>query len=203
MDALWLLPAAGYLLGSIPFGYLIVRFSTGADVRSAGSGNIGATNVNRVAGKAAGIATLALDVAKGYFAVWLAGRVTGGNIGWMAITGMAAVIGHLFPLWLRFRGGKGVATAVGAFVPLCWMAVGAAAIVWVVVVSISRYVSLGSVVAAAALPLCMYFLYVPGTPHAPPLSVSVSTALVAILIIVKHRANIERLLAGTESRLKF
>jgi len=203
MNQLWLLPVAGYLLGSIPFGYLIVRVAGGGDVRAAGSGNIGATNVNRVAGKGAGLATLLLDVAKGYLAVWLAARVSGGDVGWMAISGMAAVIGHLFPVWLGFRGGKGVATAVGVFVPLCWMAVGAAALVWLVVVSISRYVSLASVVAAALLPLFMYFLYVPGTSHAPPVSVSVSTALVAILIIVKHRANMQRLIAGTESRLKF
>jgi len=202
MKVLWLLPVAGYLLGSIPFGYLIVRFSSGADVRAAGSGNIGATNVNRVAGPGAGVATLLLDVAKGYVTVWFAGRVTDGNVAWMAAAGMAAVIGHLFPVWLGFKGGKGVATAVGVFVPLCWMAVAAAAVVWVIVVSITRYVSLGSVVAAAALPLCTYFLYVPGTPHAPPVSVSLATALVAILIIVKHGANIRRLLAGTESRLK-
>jgi acyl phosphate:glycerol-3-phosphate acyltransferase len=203
MNTLRLLPLAGYLLGSIPFGYLIVRFTSGADIRASGSGNIGATNVNRVAGAGAGIATLLLDVAKGYFAVWLAGRVSGGSVGWMAVTGMAAIIGHLFPVWLGFRGGKGVATAVGVFVPLCWLAVAAAAVIWLMVVSITRWVSLGSVVAAAALPLCMYFLYAPGTSHAPPLSVTISTALVAILIIVKHRANIQRLLAGTESRLNF
>ena len=200
---LWLLPLAGYLLGSIPFGYLIVRFTRGTDVRAAGSGNIGATNVNRVAGAGAAAATLLLDMAKGYCAVLLAERLSGGQIGWMALSGLAAVAGHLFPVWLRFRGGKGVATAVGAFVPLCWMGVAAAALVWLVVVSIWRYVSLASVVAAAALPLSMYFLYAPGTRHAPPLTVSFSTAMVAILIIIKHRDNIGRLLAGTESRLKF
>lgn len=199
---LWALLPAGYLLGSIPFGYLIVRFAKGADVRAAGSGNIGATNVNRVAGAGAGLATLLLDMAKGYCAVWVAERATGGEIGWMALTGLAAVVGHLFPVWLGFKGGKGVATAVGVFVPLCWMGVAAAALVWLVVVSIWRYVSLASVVAAAALPLSTYFLYAPGTSHAPPLTVSFSTAMVAILIIVKHRANIGRLLAGTESRLK-
>ena len=203
MPALWMLPLAGYVLGSIPFGYLIVRFASGADVRSSGSGNIGATNVNRVAGAGAGMATLLLDVGKGYFAVWLAERVSGGDVGVMAVSGLAAVVGHLFPVWLRFKGGKGVATAVGVFVPLCWMAVAATAVVWLIVVSISRYVSLGSVVAAAMLPLCTYVLYAPGTHHAPPLSVSFSTALVAILIIVKHRANMQRLLAGTENRLKF
>ncbi|HXZ20208.1 MAG TPA: glycerol-3-phosphate 1-O-acyltransferase PlsY [Candidatus Acidoferrales bacterium] len=202
MNSLWLLPLAGYLIGSIPFGYLIVRAAKGTDVRASGSGNIGATNVNRVAGAGAGVATLLLDIAKGYLAVWLANRVTGGDISWMAITGLAAVVGHLFPVWLRFHGGKGVATALGVFVPLCWMAVAAAAVVWVVVVSIWRYVSLGSVVAAALLPVCTYLLYAPGTHHAPPLSVSYSTAIVSILVIVKHRENIRRLLAGTENRLK-
>lgn len=203
MTPLWLLPLAGYLLGSIPCGYLIVRFAKGTDVRAAGSGNIGATNVNRVAGAGAGVVTLLLDVGKGYLAVWLADRAGGGDVTWMALSGLAAVVGHLFPVWLKFRGGKGVATAVGVFVPLCWMAVAAAAVVWLVVVSIWRYVSLGSVVAAAVLPVCIYLLYAPGTHHAPPLSLSLSTALVSILIIVKHRENLRRLLAGSEHRLKF
>jgi len=203
VNAAWLLPLAGYLLGSIPFGYLVVRVTKGKDVRAAGSGNIGATNVNRVAGAGAGIVTLLLDVAKGYAAVWLAQRVSGGEVAWMAAAGLGAVVGHLFPVWLRFRGGQGVATAVGVFVPLCWMAVAAAAVVWLVVVSIWRYVSLASVVAAAVLPVCTYLLYVPGTHHAPPVSVSLATALVSILIIVKHRENVRRLLAGSENRLKF
>ena len=202
MNALWLLPLAGYLLGSIPFGYLIVRLTRGTDVRASGSGNIGATNVNRVAGAGAGLATLLLDAGKGYLAVWLAGRMTGGEVAWMAAAGLAAVVGHLYPVWLGFRGGKGVATAVGVFVPLCWMAVAAAAVVWVVVVSIWRYVSLASVVAAAVLPVCTYLLYAPGTHHAPPLSVSLVTAGISILIIVKHRENVRRLLAGSENRLK-
>jgi glycerol-3-phosphate acyltransferase PlsY len=203
VNSLWVLLLAGYLLGSIPFGYLIVRIARGTDVRASGSGNIGATNVNRVAGAGAGLVTLALDVAKGYFAVWLAERISGGDVNWMALAGLAAVIGHLFPLWLRFRGGKGVATALGVFVPLCWMAVAAAAVVWLVVASIWRYVSLASVVAAAVLPVCTYVLYAPGTHHAPPLSVSYATAIVSILIIVKHRENVRRLMAGTENRLKF
>ena len=203
MNSLWLLAPAGYLLGSIPFGYLIVRATKDADVRASGSGNIGATNVNRVAGAGAGLVTLLLDVAKGYAAVWLAERVSGGDVSWMALGGVAAVVGHMFPVWLGFRGGKGVATALGVFVPLCWMAVAAAAVVWALVASIWRYVSLASVVAAALLPVCMYLLYAPGTHHAPPLSVSCSTAIVSILIIVKHRENIRRLLAGTENRLKF
>jgi len=199
----WLLPVVGYLLGSIPFGYLIVRLFTGSDVRAAGSGNIGATNVNRVAGAAAGVATLLLDMGKGFLAVWLAARWSGESVTWMAASGLAAVAGHIFPIWLRFRGGKGVATAVGVFLPLSWMAVGVAALVWVIVVSISRYVSAASVVAAAALPLCTYFLYAPGSGLAPPLSVSISAVVAAVLIIFKHRSNMERLLGGTENRLKF
>ncbi|HVN08026.1 MAG TPA: glycerol-3-phosphate 1-O-acyltransferase PlsY [Patescibacteria group bacterium] len=201
MRAEWLLPLAGYLMGSIPFGFLIVRLTRGTDVRASGSGNIGATNVNRVAGAGAGLLTLLLDIAKGYGAVWLAGRLTGGDVACMAATGLAAVVGHMFPVWLKFRGGKGVATTVGVFVPLCWMAVAAAAVVWVVVVSLWRYVSLASVVAAGALPVCMYLLYAPGTHHAPPLSVSLATAVVSILIVVKHRENVRRLLAGSENRL--
>jgi glycerol-3-phosphate acyltransferase PlsY len=203
MMAPWLLPVAGYLLGAIPCGYLIVRLSTGTDVRASGSGNIGATNVNRVAGGGAGAVTLLLDMGKGFLAVWLAARFTSESAAWMAASAVATVAGHIFPVWLRFRGGKGVATAVGAFLPLSWMAVGAAALIWLIVASISRYVSLGSVVAAAALPLCTYYLYAPGTGHAPPMSISVAAVLVAILVIFKHRSNMERLLAGTENRIRF
>lgn len=200
MSPLWFLPLAGYLLGSIPFGYLIVKLRQGGDVRAAGSGNIGATNVTRVAGAAAGVLTLLLDAGKGYLAVWVAGRFTSGDISWMAIAGLAAVVGHLFPVWIRFRGGKGVATAVGVFVPICWQAVLAALVIWVLTVAVWRYVSLGSIVATAALPILVYALYAPG--HAPPQGVSIATALAAVLIILKHRANFERLLAGTENRLK-
>lgn len=195
-----LLPAAGYLFGSIPFGFLIVMLRKGGDVRAAGSGNIGATNVTRVAGAAAGAVTLLLDAGKGYLAVWLAGRLTQGDITWMTITGVAAIVGHMFPVWISFRGGKGVATAVGVFVPICWKAVAAGLIIWVLVVAAWRYVSLGSMVAAAALPILIYRLYAPG--HAPPYGVSLATAVAAVLIIVKHRANFARLMAGTENRLK-
>ncbi len=197
----WLLPPAAYLLGSIPFGYLIVRLRQGRDVRASGSGNIGATNVARVAGVAAGALTLLFDAGKGYVAVWAAGRLSGENITWMAVAGLAAIVGHLFPVWLGFRGGKGVATGVGVFVPICWQAVAAALVLWLAVVAMWRYVSLGSMVAAAALPLLTYWLYAPG--HAPPAGVSLSSALAAALIILKHRANLARLLAGTENRLKF
>jgi glycerol-3-phosphate acyltransferase PlsY len=193
----WLL-LLGYLLGSIPFGFLIVKLRQGRDVRTVGSGNIGAVNVSRVGGLGAGALTLLLDAGKGYLAVCIASRFTDENITWMVVAGLAAIIGHLFPVWLRFRGGRGVATGVGVFLPICWKAVLVALVLWILVVAFWRYVSLGSIVAAASLPLLTYFLYAPR--HAPPLTVSISTTLAALLIIVRHRPNIERLIAGSEDR---
>ncbi len=195
------IPLLSYLLGSLPFGYLLVKVREGRDIRAAGSGNIGAANVAREAGLAAGVITLLLDAAKGYLAVWLAAQLSSENITWTVLAALAAVIGHLFPVWLKFRGGRGVATGMGVFLPICWKAVVAALLIWLVMVLFWRYVSLGSIVAAAALPLLTYLLYAPR--HAPPLVVSLGTTLVAGLIIVKHRPNIERLLAGTEPRLTF
>ncbi|MGH9709848.1 MAG: glycerol-3-phosphate 1-O-acyltransferase PlsY [Candidatus Acidiferrales bacterium] len=199
MKTLWLIPVAAYLLGSIPFGYLIVKLRRGSDVRASGSGNIGATNVTRVAGKAAGVATLLLDTGKGYFTVWLAMRWSHGNIRWVMAAAVAVVLGHTFSCWLRFRGGKGVATGLGVFLVVAWQAVLATLVVWIVVVAFWRYVSLGSVVAAATLPILVYLFYAPG--HAPPLAVSFGSVAVAILVIFKHRKNIGRLIAGTERRL--
>ncbi|HEV2224447.1 MAG TPA: glycerol-3-phosphate 1-O-acyltransferase PlsY [Candidatus Acidoferrales bacterium] len=200
MNTLWPIPIAAYLVGSIPFGYLIVRMGSGSDVRGAGSGNIGATNVTRVAGKAAGLATLALDAGKGYLAVWMAMRWSHGNIRWMMAAGVAVVLGHTFSCWLGFRGGKGVATGLGVFLAIAWQAVLATLLVWLVVVAFWRYISLGSIVAAAALPILVYLFYAPG--HAPPLAVSFGSVAVAIIVIFKHRENIARLIAGTESRLR-
>jgi glycerol-3-phosphate acyltransferase PlsY len=193
---LWLLVFLGYLLGSIPFGYLFVRARSGGDIRAMGSGNIGATNVARAAGWSIGVATLVLDVAKGFFAVWLAGHFSDGNIRFMMYAGLAAILGHVFPVWLRFSGGKGVATALGVFFAICWAAAAVAVAIFAIVVIFWRYVSLASVSAAAALPLLVYVLYAPG--HAPPVAVSTCTLLAAVLVIVKHRENIERLMAGTE-----
>jgi glycerol-3-phosphate acyltransferase PlsY len=195
----WTIPIVAYVLGSIPFGYLIVRMTQRRDVRAAGSGNIGAANVTRTAGVGAGVLTLALDAGKGYLAVWLASRWTGTNIHWMMAAALAAVLGHLFPVWLRFRGGRGVATGLGVMILICGQAALAALLVWVLVVVFWRYVSLGSIAAAAAMPLLMYALYAPG--HAPPLTVSLGTVAISGLIILKHRPNIARLVAGTESRL--
>lgn len=197
----WLLPIAAYILGSIPFGLLIVKATAGTDIREKGSGNIGAANVARNAGPVAGALTLFLDAAKGYLAVWLAGYFAHGSVRWMAFAAVAAVIGHMFPIWLRFHGGKGVATGLGVFIPICWQAVAAGIVLWLLVVIFWRYSSLGSIVAAAAMPVFVYLLYAP--PHAPPDIVTISTTLVAVLIIFKHRSNIERLIAGEENKLKF
>jgi glycerol-3-phosphate acyltransferase PlsY len=196
---LWLLPVMAYLIGSIPFGYLIVLVSGRGDIRKRGSGNIGATNVARVSGILPGVMTLALDGAKGYFAVWLAGRATDASIRWMTLAALLALAGHVWPVWLRFRGGRGVATGAGVFLPICWQAVAAAIVVWILVVVFWRYVSLGSISAAAALPLLMYLLYAPG--HAPPLVLSAGVSLAMIIVISRHRANIVRLLEGSEPQI--
>jgi glycerol-3-phosphate acyltransferase PlsY len=201
MPVLWMLVAAGYLLGSIPFGYLLVRVQSGGDIRFMGSGNIGATNVARTAGWGVGITTLILDTAKGYFAVWLIGHYSGESIRFMTYAGLAAILGHIFPVWLKFSGGKGVATALGVFLKICWPAVAVAIIVFALVLIFWRYVSLASVSAAAALPLLVYILYAPG--HAPPAVLSTGTLLAAFMVIVKHRWNIERLMIGTEPRFEF
>lgn len=196
----WGLIVVGYLLGSIPFGYLLVRATGGGDIRFQGSGNIGATNVARASGWSIGVFTLLLDAAKGALAVWLADHFSGGNIRFAIYAGLAAILGHVFPVWLRFEGGKGVATSLGVFLALCWPAAAAAVILFLLVVSFWRYISLGSISAAAALPLLVYLLYAPG--HAPPTAVTFSTLLAAVVVIVKHRDNIERLLAGTEPRFE-
>jgi glycerol-3-phosphate acyltransferase PlsY len=193
------LPLA-YLLGSIPFGYLIVKLTQRRDVRDAGSGNIGATNVGRVAGKAAGVLTLLLDAGKGYAAVWLMGRLTEWHFPSMMAAGVAAVVGHMFPVWLKFKGGKGVATGVGVFAPICWSAVLGGLLIWLLVVGIWRYVSLGSLLAAAAMPLLLYRLY---EPQPAPLALTAGAVAISALIIIKHRDNIGRLIAGHENRLKF
>jgi glycerol-3-phosphate acyltransferase PlsY len=197
---LWGWIVFGYLLGSIPFGYLLVRMTGGGDIRFQGSGNIGATNVARTSGWSVGIATLVLDAAKGFLAVWLTGHFSGGSIRFMMYARLAAMVGHIFPVWLKFEGGKGVATALGVFLGICWPALAAAVFLFLLVVLFWRYVSLASISAAAALPLLVYLLYAPG--HAPPTAVSVSTLVAAVLVIFKHRDNIERLLAGTEPRFE-
>jgi glycerol-3-phosphate acyltransferase PlsY len=197
---MWI-PVAAYLLGSIPFGVLLTKMLGGGDVRKSGSGNIGAANVARVMGPAAGILTLVLDAAKGAAAVLLADRYTNSSAMCMTLAALAALLGHCFPLWLRFKGGKGVATALGVFVVLSPTAALAALTLFVLVVAYWRYVSLGSIFAAAAMPMLIYFLWAP--PHAPPLIVTAGTFAASALVIWKHDANIQRLVQGDEPKLSF
>ncbi|HXL23722.1 MAG TPA: glycerol-3-phosphate 1-O-acyltransferase PlsY [Candidatus Dormibacteraeota bacterium] len=195
------IPSAAYLLGSIPFGVVLTKMLGRGDVRKSGSGNIGAANVVRVAGPAAGILTLVLDAAKGAAAVLLAERYTNSSATWMTLAGLAALVGHCFPVWLRFKGGKGVATALGVFMALSPLAALAALTLFVLVVAYWRYVSLGSIFAAAAMPMLIYFLWAPH--HAPPLIVTAGTFAASALIVWKHDANIQRLVQGHEPKLSF
>jgi glycerol-3-phosphate acyltransferase PlsY len=196
-----LLFLGSYLLGSIPFGLILAKLFAGADIRRAGSGNIGATNVARVAGPLPGVLTLAFDAGKGWLAVWLAGRVMHEEAGVVVIAGFFALLGHCFPVWLRFHGGKGVATAAGIFGALCPEAMVAALILFAVVVWFWRYVSLGSLAAAAAIPLLVYLLW---APHfAPPNIVTVGSLAIAALVIFQHRGNIGRLARGEEPKFSF
>jgi acyl phosphate:glycerol-3-phosphate acyltransferase len=187
-----------YLLGTIPFGIIFARLFGASDVRKAGSGNIGATNVARVAGPIPGILTLLADAAKGALAVWLAAYSTQSSQ-WMILAGIAALLGHCFPVWLRFKGGKGVATALGVFAVLSPVAALTALIFFGVVLVVWRFVSLASISAAAAMPLLIYFLWAPG--HAPPLPVIFGTLFASALVIYKHDANLQRLVEGTEPRI--
>src|SRR5271166_3158083 len=153
-----LVAAIAYLLGAIPFGYLLVKWTTGADVRSGGSGNIGATNVLRTAGRAAGIATLLLDIGKGYLAVWIAGRLSDGQAMAMCVATLAVMAGHAYPVFLRFQGGKAVASFVGAFLCLTPGAIAAEFLVFVVIVVWTRHISMGSIVGAATFPLAVWLI---------------------------------------------
>lgn len=196
---------AAYLLGSIPFGYLIVRASEGTDVRESGSGATGATNVSRRAGKRAGVVTLLLDATKGALTVILARWLVTDDFGinwWVAAAAFIAVFGHCFPVWLNFRGGKGVATGIGVFLSLSPLAVACAAVIFILVVGTTRYVSLGSILATAAFPLFVWLLSVyvrPTTNLAPVMTAATATGT---LIILMHHANIVRLMTGTESKFR-
>ena len=200
----FLLLIVAYLLGSVPFGYLVVRAKEGVDVRESGSGATGATNVTRRAGKGAGVLTLLLDAAKGAGAVLLARKFLTDDFGvnaWVAAACVAAILGHVFPVWLKFRGGKGVATGVGAFLCLAPLAVCLSALLFLLVVIATRYVSLGSITAAAALPLIVLLLaYFYPSPELGPVLAAALTG--GALIIFMHRANIQRLLNGTESKFR-
>jgi len=182
-----------YLIGSIPFGYLIVRGKIGADIRETGSGGTGATNVSRRAGKAAGVVTLVLDALKGAAAVLIAKMMTGSD--WLiAAAAIAVIVGHIFPVWLGFRGGKGVATGAGVFLVLAPIAVLCAGVVFLAIVFATRYVSLGSIVGAAAIPLFVWVL-----SDSRPLLIA--AVLGALLIVFAHRGNIRRLARGIEAQI--
>lgn len=182
-----------YLIGSIPFGYLIVRGKIGADIRETGSGGTGATNVSRRAGKVAGVVTLLLDALKGSAAVLVAAKLTHSDW-WIAAAAIAVLVGHIFPVWLGFRGGKGVATGAGVFLVLAPMALLCAGVLFLAIVVATRYVSLGSMIAAAMIPV---FTWLQSDSH--PLLVAAVVG--ALLIVFAHRGNIGRLARGTESRI--
>lgn len=183
-----------YLIGGIPFGLILVRLMTGGDVRASGSGNIGATNVMRTTGKAAGILTLLLDGAKGWLAVYLAARFTGGNVGWMSAAAAAVISGHVFSPYLKFTGGKGVATFTGAFLFLTPATMAVLVILFLTSVGYQHYISFGSVFCALVFPLGVYLIERPGLP------VMLAAIFASVLVIYKHKGNIERLLAGTERK---
>lgn len=190
-SVLWI--AGAYLLGSIPTGLLLGK-RYGIDVRKEGSGNIGATNLYRTVGRKIGILTLIGDCLKGFLPVMLALKL-GLPESMQALIGLSAFCGHVFSIFLLFKGGKGVATALGVFLALSPLSVAAALCVFILLVAIWRYISLGSIVAAAVMPLFIYF-----RPHSSELLLS--TALIALIVIAKHHTNISRLLAGTESKFK-
>lgn len=194
-----------YLIGSIPFGYLIVRGKVGDDIRQTGSGGTGATNVSRRAGKAAGVFTLVLDALKGVVAVLVARTLFPGvglDVDWIAAAaGIAAIVGHIFPVWLSFRGGKGVATGVGVFVVLAPVALLCAGVLFVAIVALTRYVSLGSIVAAVTIPLFVWLQAVFVEPVADLRPLLAASITGAALIVFAHRGNIGRLARGTESQI--
>ncbi len=194
LGTLALAAVGGYLLGSIPFGVILTRLATGEDVRSIGSGNIGATNVLRTGRKDLAIATLLLDAGKGAVAYLVTQALFPGVPALAAIAGGAAFLGHLFPVWLGFKGGKGVATFFGVLLAACWPVGIAATATWIAMAAVFRYSSLAALTAAALSPIFALGTY-------QPRSVAVLVLLMAVLIYVRHRENIQRLMAGQETRI--
>lgn len=202
--------ALAYLIGSIPFSWLVARMASGKDVRREGSGNVGATNVARTAGRAAGAIALLLDVLKGWAVIvlarWLVSRPDWpfapgvapwqSREMWIALAGLIAVLAHMYPAWLRFQGGKGVATAAGVILALDPRVFAAAVLVFAIVVILSRMVSLASILTAAAIPLLFRFI-----AHDPPFWRTVISIGIALAVILKHHSNIARLVQGRERKL--
>ena len=188
----WLSLLVAYLLGGVPIGFLLVRWKTGQDVRAHGSGNIGATNVHRAAGRVAGVATLVLDAAKGYLAVWLAYRMSGGSTAWASAAAVCVLLGHIFTPFLRFRGGKGVATFLSAFLFLAPGATLAVTLVFLVTLAALRMISLGAILGGITFPLAVWLISQPAWPL-------MSASLVCCaLVLWRHRDNAKRIHEGTE-----
>ena len=192
MLSLLAIPIA-YLLGAIPFGFLLVKLTKGADVRASGSGNIGATNVLRTTGRAEAVATLLLDIAKGFLAVWIAAQLTNDSPLWTSLAALAVMAGHAFPVFLQFKGGKAVASFIGAFLYLTPIPLAVALLLFVAAVAVTRHISAGSILAAGTFPLGVWMIL-----H-PPFEVTLAALIAGAFIVYRHRANIERLRAGTEN----
>ena len=188
------LVVVAYLLGSLPTALLVVRMMTGEDIRRKGSGNIGGTNALRAAGWKAGVAVTLIDVGKGALAVWLMQRFNPES-GWVAAAMLAVVVGHCYPVWLKFRGGKGVAAGFGAFLVLAPLSALAALMVWLLVLVISRWVALASMVASAVFPLALKLI------DRPDMVTLISVSAAAVLIILRHASNIRNMLAGEEVKV--
>lgn len=186
-----------YVLGGIPFGYLLVKFSGRGDIRESGSGNIGATNVLRTSGRGLGVATLLLDIVKGFAAVWIAAKLTDGSTLWTSLAALAVMIGHAFPVFLKFQGGKAVATFVGAFLYLTPLPLLAVLLLFIVVVVVTKYISAASIFCAAVFPFGVWMILHPGW------ELVLSAFIAAALIIYRHKPNLERLRAGTENRFSW
>src|SRR5689334_7422585 len=182
-----------YLIGGIPFGYLLVKLTTGKDVRASGSGNIGATNVLRTTGRAVAVLTLLLDIAKGVAAVWHADIATHGDEMWMSAAALAVMAGHAYPVYLKFKGGKAVASFIGAFLYLTPLAMGAILVLFVIIVAATRYISAASVACAAMFPFGVWMILHPAWP------VWLAAAIAGAFIVIRHHENIARLRAGNEN----
>ena len=182
-----------YFIGGLPFGYWFARISSGKDIRTVGSGNIGATNVYRTMGRKPGLIVLLLDILKGFVAVWLAALISRGDPGALAVNALAVMLGHCYPVLLRFHGGKAVACFIGAFLYLAPASLAITAVVFIAVVALTKYISLASIIGVLFFPVPMWFV------TRPPLPIFIASIAAAALIVYRHRNNIARLRAGKEN----
>lgn len=201
MIKLLILLISAYLIGSVPIGYIVGRVFFRRDIRTAGSGNIGATNALRAFGTTVGVIILLLDMLKGFGTVMLAKAILGSDSGWIAACGLAAILGHIFTIFLRFKGGKGVATAGGVFLALAPLALLMTLLSFIVITAITRYVSLGSILGALGFGIMVIMQQLMLVKPDYPLMVM--SVAVVLMIILKHKDNIRRLLQGTENKIKF